>query len=97
MSAPALSAVTSELLAALIDVLPYAEAAIGLPRDRWPHDSVILRAEAAIARATANPAPTTMDYPADWYIAAGAPVADTTDRIDIPAFYRNLGLHEEKS
>lgn len=48
----ALIAAAPDLLAALIDVLPYAQAAIGLPRDRWQSDSVILRAEAAIAKAT---------------------------------------------
>ena len=36
------------LVAALEDVLPYAKASIGLPRECWPADSVILQAEAAI-------------------------------------------------
>lgn len=40
------------LLEALQDVLPYAIAAIGLPRNAWPTDSVILKAERAIAGAT---------------------------------------------
>lgn len=46
---------TSEMLAeaiqALKDVLPYAEACVGLPRPAWPIDSVITRAERIIERA----------------------------------------------
>lgn len=41
-----------DLLKALQDVLPYAIACIGIPRAIWPADSVILQAEAAIAKAT---------------------------------------------
>ena len=33
------------------DLVPYAQTAIGLPRPSWPHDSVILRAERALADA----------------------------------------------
>lgn len=57
MSTTALREAAPELLAALVDVLPYAIAAIGLTRDRWPADSVILRAEAVIAKATRTPLP----------------------------------------
>lgn len=39
------------LLEALQDVLPYAIAAIGRPREAWPTDSVILKAERAMAGA----------------------------------------------
>ena len=41
----------AEVEAALRDVLPYAQAVIGLPRNIWPSDSVILKAEAALASA----------------------------------------------
>lgn len=43
----------SVLVEALTGVLPYATACIGLPRACWPADSVILRAEGAIAAAHA--------------------------------------------
>lgn len=36
-------------IAAINDLLPYAVAAIGLPRQAWPQDSVILQAEAFVA------------------------------------------------
>jgi hypothetical protein len=36
------------LVAALEAVLPYARAAIGLPENSWPADSVILQARAAL-------------------------------------------------
>lgn len=51
---PATMDASQDLLAALRDVLPYAEACIGLPRSAWPSDSVILAAEAAIAKAEAG-------------------------------------------
>lgn len=37
-----------ELVQAIRELLPYAIAAIGLPRSAWPSDSVVLRAEALI-------------------------------------------------
>ena len=40
--------VAAELIKAkqiIEDLLPYATACVGLPRDRWPQDSVILAAE----------------------------------------------------
>lgn len=40
-----------DLADALKDVLPYAEASIGLPRQSWPTDSAILKAYAALAKA----------------------------------------------
>jgi hypothetical protein len=46
-----LRAINAELVKALHDVLPYAKAAIGLPEALWPHDSVILCARAALAKA----------------------------------------------
>ena len=46
-----LSPLEAELLEALADVLPYAQAAIGLPESSWPADSVIFKARAAIAKA----------------------------------------------
>lgn len=52
----ALISAAPELLDALVGLLPYATAAIGLPRDRWPHDSVILRAERVIAKASGRSA-----------------------------------------
>lgn len=51
-SAYAKAECAEHLLEALQDVLPYAIAAIGLPRNAWPTDSVILKAERAIAGAT---------------------------------------------
>jgi hypothetical protein len=57
------------------------------------------RATAVIAQteasAIANSLVPTMEWPADWHIAANAPVADTADRIDIPAFLRKHGMQEE--
>ena len=47
----ALRARLAEVEGALRDVLPYAQAVIGLPRNIWPSDSVILKAEAALASA----------------------------------------------
>jgi len=44
----------ADLLEVLKDVLPYANASIGLPRASWPGDSVILKAEALIAKATGS-------------------------------------------
>ena len=46
-----LSLTALDLADALKDVLPYAEASIGLPRQNWPADSVILKAERALAKA----------------------------------------------
>lgn len=46
-----LSLTALDLAEALKDVLPYAQASIGLPRQSWPADSVILKAEAALAKA----------------------------------------------
>ena len=40
----------AELRLALANLLPYAIPTIGLPRESWPTDSVILRAEALLAR-----------------------------------------------
>lgn len=47
-----LIAAAPDLLEALIDVLPYAQAAIGRTESAWPSDSVILKARAAIEKAT---------------------------------------------
>ena len=33
----------------MLDLVPYAQTAIGLPRSSWPYDSVILRAERALS------------------------------------------------
>jgi len=41
-----------DLLAALQDLLPYGQAVIGMPEGSWPSDSVVLKARAAIAKAT---------------------------------------------
>jgi len=46
-----LRTVNAELVAALDDLLPYAQACIGLPESLWPHDSAILKARAVIAKA----------------------------------------------
>lgn len=51
LEAERLRALNAELVAALEGVLPYAQAAIGLPEQSWPRDSVILKARAAIAKA----------------------------------------------
>ncbi len=40
----------ADLLKAVQDLMPYAQAAIGLPRESWSWDNVILQAERAIAR-----------------------------------------------
>lgn len=40
----------AELRLAIANLLPYAMAAISLPRESWPTDSVILRAEALLSR-----------------------------------------------
>ena len=36
-----------------------------------------------------------MDWPADWLIADRAALANTVDRIDIPAFLRHHGIRED--
>lgn len=47
---PALAAVIRAQHEALEECLPYAAACVGLPRQSWPHDSAILKAERAIAK-----------------------------------------------
>lgn len=44
-----------ELIQAVRDLLPYATACIGRSRASWPTDSVILQAEAALAKAGLKP------------------------------------------
>jgi hypothetical protein len=50
-----LIAAAPELYEALQNVLPYAQACIGLPECSWPADSVILQARAALAKARGKP------------------------------------------
>lgn len=40
-----------DLLEALKECLPYAEASVGIPETLWPDDSCLLKARAAIAKA----------------------------------------------
>jgi hypothetical protein len=47
-----LIAASPDLLQVVIDLLPYAQAAIRPDEAAWPVDSVILKARAAIAKAT---------------------------------------------
>jgi len=42
----------ADLESALADLLPYATACVGLPRESWPVDSAILRAEKLLRERT---------------------------------------------
>ena len=46
-----------EVTVIIADLLPYATAAVGLPRASWPADSVLLRAEAFLAANKKDPTP----------------------------------------
>lgn len=49
-----LRAEVGDLKGAMRDLIPYAQATIGLPRQSWPTDSVILRAERLIETKVIN-------------------------------------------
>ncbi len=97
----ALISAAPELLAALVDVLPYAIAAIGNPRDRWPADSVILRAETVVDKATTPLIPSSAAH-AEHDSDASHPAINTEATapfcgIDIPAFLRKHGFEETQA